>query len=182
MRSSRSPALLLCLLGAVLLVAGAGATWTTVLQQGQAPLPDTTRVVPGSDLVPGLRALGVVALAGVPALLAARRTGRVVVGALLLVLGVVAAVLTVRVLGDLARAVRIDGVTVAGPLSPTVWPYAVVLGGVLVAVAGLLAVLRGRDWPVLGARFDAPTAPPPVEAPTEKSTWEALDRGEDPTR
>lgn len=201
-------ALLLCLLGGVLLLGAAGATWTTVVAEGRAPLPDSTVDVPGSDLVPGLRALALLGLAGVPALLATRRWGRVAVGALLASAGAAAVVVVARVLGDFV--LRISGTASYGdalPLpdggttgfvavvpppdaDPTVWPYAAVLGGVLLAAGGLVAVARGRAWPALGARYEAPASRATTAAPaagdpapvTEKSTWEALDRGEDPTR
>ena len=50
------------------------------------------------------------------------------------------------------------------------------------AGAGALTVLRGRSWPGLGQRYDAPAPRPvPEGPPTERALWEALDRGEDPT-
>ena len=195
--------LLLCLAGAVLLLAGAGATWLTVVVEGRAPLPDVTARVSGADLVPGLRGLGVVGLAAVPALLSVRGWGRVAVGVLLAGTGALAAVLVVRVLADVGAAVSGSGTLMdvgfaafaAGegpPLSP--WPYAVLLGSLLLAAAGLLVVVRGRAWPALGRRYEAPAARPasalsegPATAPAagpsaDKDVWEALDRGEDPTR
>lgn len=78
------------------------------------------------------------------------------------------------------------------------------------AVVGLAVVGRGNRWPALGARFEAPAARQPAGQPTaqpreqptgqpteqpteqpaeqpgqealERATWDALDRGEDPTR
>ena len=188
-------ALLLCLVGAVLLLAGAGAPWSTVVVEGSAPLPDVTTRVVGADLVPGLRGLGVVALAAVPALLSVRGWGRVAVGALVAAAGALATVLVGRVLADVGAAVSRSGSVVrsgfvafeggAGPaLSP--WPYAVLLGSVLLLLAGLLAVVRGRGWPALGRRYEAPAARPAAATaeggPGDKDVWEALDRGEDPTR
>ena len=166
-------ALLLCLVGAVLLLAGAGATWSTVVVEGQAPLPDVTERVSGADLVPGLRGLGVVALAAVPALLSVRGWGRVAVGVLLAATGALAVVLVGRVLAD-----PVEGLSAM--------PYAVLLGSLLVLAAGLLVVVRGRAWPALGRRYEAPAArpvPAPTVGPTgDRDVWEALDRGEDPTR
>ncbi len=202
MRSSRSLALLLCLAGAALLLAGASGQWASARITGLAPLPDRDVVVRGADLVGGLRALGVVALAGVPALLAARRRGRQAVGVLLLAAGVAAVALTGRVLADLSERVYVSDAwsDSAGPLPPgdgfvllaaptsvdgTAWPYAVLVAGLLVAVAGLLAVVRGASWEALGARYEPPAAAGTAPAPApegDKHTWEALDRGEDPTR
>ena len=200
-------ALLLCLAGAVLLLAGAGATWSTVVLQGRAPLPDVTARVSGADLVPGLRGLGVVGLAALPALLSVRGWGRVAVGALVAGAGALAAVLVGRVLADVGAAVSGSGGAggfgwvafaqgTGPPLSP--WPYAVLLGSLLLLAAGLLVVVRGRAWPALGRRYEAPATRPaaaPAGGPPgglaggppggphgDKDVWEALDRGEDPTR
>ena len=61
------------------------------------------------------------------------------------------------------------------------------LGGVLVAHAGLKALLRGGSWPGLGSRYERATEP--VEyversgpSRSDVAMWDALDRGEDPTR
>ncbi|MCU1691670.1 MAG: Trp biosynthesis associated, transrane protein Oprn/Chp [Frankiales bacterium] len=195
MRRGLAAALLLCLAAGVLLLAAASGTWAAVLVPALAPLPSRTVDVSGGDLVGGLRALGVVALAGVPALLSVRRTGRVAVGLLLTAAGLLVVVLAARVLLDReaqvlgTRAYRDaagvpDGARVYGDglVGGSAWPYAALLGGVLLLGAGLLAVVRGRSWPALGATYEAPSARPVVVAePTDKGTWDALDRGEDPT-
>jgi hypothetical protein len=49
----------------------------------------------------------------------------------------------------------------------------------LLVAAGLLIVVRGRSWASMSSRYDAP-AQRPREG--EASLWEALDRGEDPTK
>ena len=59
------------------------------------------------------------------------------------------------------------------------WPWAALVGSVLLAAGGLLVALRGRRWAVLSGRYDAPAA---RRTAPEVSAWEALDRGEDPTR
>ena len=127
---------LLCLLGAFVVLVAAGRTWAFV-EVAAGPLVDArTDRHTGTDIVPGLSALGLLGLAGVVALAATRRTGRTLVGLLLLV----------------------------------------------------LTATRGRSWPALGERSEAPAratavAPPqePTEPLTERSLWEAFDRGEDPT-
>ena len=67
------------------------------------------------------------------------------------------------------------------------------LGGVLLLLAGVLVITRGRDWPGKSSRYEAPTGRRVVApgaaakrtAGTEPSSpndlWKALDRGEDPT-
>ncbi len=191
-------ALLLCGVAGVLLLSGASGTWAHARIEGLSPLPDREVDVRGRDLVAGLRAVGVLALAGVPALLAARRWGRAALGAVLLAGGVLAAVLVARVLADLdGRVYASEAWTQAGGPAPTVpgfslvpaptavhrtaLPLLTLAGGVLLLLAGLLTLVRGRSWAGLGARYEAPAARPVVEAPTDKGTWDALDRGEDPT-
>jgi uncharacterized membrane protein (TIGR02234 family) len=77
-------------------------------------------------------------------------------------------------------------------ISGTPWQAAVIVGALLIFAAGLATALRGQDWPVMSARYDAPgarasaaggaagqgsTAPRSDAA----SMWESLNGGEDPT-
>jgi uncharacterized membrane protein (TIGR02234 family) len=70
------------------------------------------------------------------------------------------------------------------------WHVAVLIGALLVFLAGLLTALRGPDWPVMSSRYDAPTGQgarggrraAPRGRPTDAATmWESLNGGEDPT-
>jgi uncharacterized membrane protein (TIGR02234 family) len=83
------------------------------------------------------------------------------------------------------------------------WQAAVIVGALLIFAAGLATALRGQDWPVMSARYDAPGArdaaaangaaePGAAEpgAADKRSTarksdaasmWESLNGGEDPT-
>jgi uncharacterized membrane protein (TIGR02234 family) len=181
-RRELSTAVLLCLVGAFVVLVAAGRAWTSV-EVPAGPLADArTATRTGADLVPGVRALGLVGLAGVVALAATRRTGRTLVGGVLLLTGagVVAAVLG----ADLATAtVRTEGLE--GAVTMTAWPWLTATGGGLLAAAGLLTTLRGRSWSALGRRYEAPataaTATAAPQEPTGRGLWEALDRGEDPT-
>jgi len=183
-RSGLRTAVLLCLAGAVIVLVAAGRTWVSV-EVGAGPLTEArTDARTGTDLVPGVSALGLVGLAGVVALAATRRVGRAVVGVVLALTGagVVAAVLTADLAG---AAADVDG---PSRVDVTAWSWTTASGGVLLAAAGVLTVLRGRSWPALGRRYEAPAGaavPAPAQAPTEplteKGLWEALDRGEDPT-
>ena len=103
----------------------------------------------------GTAALALVALAGAGAVLLVRNRTRLVLGATLV--GVAAALVAVG-------------------LSPVRWHA--VLGAVPLALGGLLILLRARHWPQPRGRYDAR---PPRTTGTPRDTWDALDRGEDPT-
>ena len=184
-------ALGLCLLGAVVVLVAGSRGWTRA-ELPAGPLSDAGVVVlTGTELGTGVRALGLVGLAGAVALLATRRLGRPAVGVLLALAG--AGVVLSVLVPDLAEATRRDD-RVGGqpvPVSTTPWPAVTAAGGALLAAAGLLGVARGRGWPVMGQRYEAPSAHgrAPVagaidDAAAERgqrALWEALDRGEDPT-
>ena len=66
------------------------------------------------------------------------------------------------------------------------WHVAVLLGALLIFVAGLATALRGPDWPVMSARYDAPGGqeahqPQQSRALDAATMWESLNGGEDPT-
>ena len=185
MRRGPALAVLLCLLGAFLVLVAAGRTWLSGVEALPAPLPARDVALTAADLGLALQALGLVGLAGVPALAATRRTGRVVVGVLLLLAGVLVVVRAAGVLLDPDAAADAASTDPAG-LSLTAWPAVAGAGGLLLAGAGLLVAVRGRRWAALGRRYEAPGSPVPLEPETagpvaERELWEALDRGEDPT-
>ncbi|MGC9667394.1 Trp biosynthesis-associated membrane protein [Planosporangium sp. 12N6] len=159
-------AVLTCAAGAGLALFAVGRTWARVTVVRAAPLPPLHEAKTGSALLPWLPALALVALAGAGALLATRGLLRTAVGVLLVGSGLGLAV------GAVARL---------GAGASPVWPLATVLGGLLVAGAGGLAVARGRQWPGMAARYERPAR---VSGParSEAQIWDALDRGEDPTR
>ncbi len=176
MRSRRELrlAVLLCLLGAALVLFAVARTWVTFVDPGALTISALRRDVAGSALVPGARALGYVGLAGVLALAATKRWGRVVVGVLVLGAGV-GVVLTVA-------AALTDGLVEPGQERASVqhtWPVLALLGGMLLTASGALVAVRGRRWAALSASYEQPAAPKPVEG--DKGVWDALDRGDDPT-
>lgn len=196
--------MLACLVGAVLVLLALVRDWATVPLAGSALLPGRDVGVSGAELVPGVRALALVGLAGVVGLAATRGRGRSAVGAVLGLVGVVVVVETVRAASDLrARVAGLDAVGDAGgagPVDGTAWPALAVLGALLLVAAGALVAVRGRHWSALSERYDAPVvgargapeppppATPPVTPPvappvahTDKALWDDLDRGEDPT-
>lgn len=168
----------LCLLGAALVLLALSRPWLTLRLGAAPPLPSRRVDIRGAHLVPGARALGLLGLAGVAALPATRRLGRVLVGLLLVGAGAGVVADIARALADPRAALVRSGSPAQDGAGLGVWPWVAIAGAVLIGAAGLLAVVRGRRWSELSARYDAPSAPRPQREP---SLWEQLDRGEDPT-
>ncbi|MFB9320641.1 Trp biosynthesis-associated membrane protein [Cryptosporangium minutisporangium] len=149
-----------------------GRVWASATVERVAPLPPEAVHTTGRDLVPWAAGAALVGAAGGLALLAARGLGRLAVAVLLGLAGIATAVGGVRGLtGD----------------STFGWPLLCVAGGALVLAAGVVALARGRGWAAMGARYDAPS--PRAKAPAAvgpdappTALWDALDRGDDPTR
>ncbi|WP_162605500.1 Trp biosynthesis-associated membrane protein [Jiangella ureilytica] len=186
-------------LGALVLLAAGGVLGLVAASRpwGRAELSSslsvTSTTVSGSDLVPLAPAVALVALAAVVAVPAVRRLGRRVVGAALALLGAAQAALAALTLPDLAGRVRDwlesspDGLGSAEEITTSpAWAVAVVVAGLLVTAAGALVAVRGPGWPAMGARYERPAGHARAEGaakPAEgnRATWDALDRGDDPT-
>ncbi|MGR8011128.1 TIGR02234 family membrane protein [Streptomyces hypolithicus] len=191
-RRSLAVALLLGALGAAVVLLGSGRTWAegaTAVGGGSVPLD-----VQGQDVTGAPAALAIVGLAALVAVLAVRRAGRLLVSALLALSGAAAAATAFAgasgraALDEKAAGMTGDTSATAAALTHTAWPYVTAAGGLLILLAGLLALRYGRSWPAMSGRYErdgtprarkAPAAPAP-DRPEE--LWKALDRGEDPTR
>jgi uncharacterized membrane protein (TIGR02234 family) len=170
--------------GAAVVTGFAGRTWATVTSG--TGLGTFGQQLSGRSLSGSIAALGWAGLAGIAALLATRGWVRVAIGALLAAFGLIVAVLSplavrrahvVSAAGEKSNLARLGGAVV---VHVNAWWALSLAGGVLLAAAGLLTVVRGRAWPGMSARYDRPgTARPVSDDPT--SLWKALDRGDDPT-
>jgi len=181
---------LIALLGGVVAWAAAGRPWA-IATVGQAS--NTLKVAAsGNDLSAGVTAFGLTALAGGLALFATRRLARRLVGVLLIAAGIGAAVYAFgergtshasHVLADKAAAKGFAAGSVS--VHTASWWILAVLGGVLVALAGVSALVRGATWPGMSSRYEnaaaGPAAARPADTGSSKDLWDALDRGEDPT-
>lgn len=195
-------ALVLCAAGAAMVLASATRGWVSVDVARASPLPAVAFTETGRDVEPLVAALGVVGLAGVVGLLATRRTGRLVLGALLAVAGVA---VVLRALAHLAAPSRDHALALLDAHGPVVsvrsdgavsahvhvlWPAATAGGGLLLCAGGLATVLRARSWPGMSSRYDPPAPRRAPDNPSREAAaraassqdlWDALDRGEDPT-
>lgn len=204
-RAGRSlgAALLLGAAGSAVVLIASGQTWaegSAVVAGGSVSLDAGGRDVTG---VPA--ALAVVGLAALVAVFAVRTAGRMLVSALLALSGAGATVAALIGASDSAalddKAARTTGDTAAtiGALTHTAWPYVTAAGGLLILLAGLLALRYGAHWPTMSGRYERDGTPraarahkpatrptkataPAVDPDRPEDIWKALDRGEDPTR
>lgn len=181
------------LAGATLAVLGAGRAWLSGSAAAGPGLPVIELAPTGRALAPGVVALSLVALAGLLALAGTRGRGRVGVGIVVALAGAGVAVLagTSGAVGDVEATAYERASAALGTSAPSVtgvagtpWPLVTSAAGALVAAGGVLISLRGPRWAGLGRRFESSaSAPAPAEpGPGERRIWDALDRGEDPSR
>ena len=147
----------------------------------------------GSDVTGVPAALAIVGLAALVAVFAVRKSGRLLVAALLALCGggtIAAALLGASdssALDEKAAQAAGDTSATVDALSHTAWPYVAAAGGALILLAGLLALRYGRHWPAMSGRYERDGAPRPrrkaavVDPDRPEDIWKALDRGEDPT-
>lgn len=176
-------------LGAASVLVAAGQTW------GEAAVRfagGELRVeVTGSEVSGLPSALALVGLAALVAVFAVRRASRGVVAALLALCGVGTAAAAVWGAADTSaletKAAEATGLAdgALGPAAHTGWPWLAVAGGILLLLAGVLALSHGPHWPAMSGRYERSSAPSPATRPAAgrpEELWKALDRGEDPTR
>jgi uncharacterized membrane protein (TIGR02234 family) len=187
-RTRLSAALGLVLLGGAGALLVSGRAWQTVTVSRVRPFTDEVVDVSGRTLEPAVAALGVVALAGVVAVLATRGVARRLVGvalagaALAMAWPAVAGLRTVS--AQRARSLVSDARTAAGldPAHPPhvtvhpVWPVLTLLCALAVLAGGIAVALWGDRWLVMSARYEAP-----APQRTHATLWSDLDRGHDPT-
>ncbi|MFD7131421.1 TIGR02234 family membrane protein [Streptomyces sp. NPDC059894] len=190
-RRSLALALLCGALGAAVALLSTRQRWsagTATVAGGAFPL-----TAKGSDVTGVPAALAIVGLAALVAVFAVRRAGRLAVAGLLALsgAGIVAAALLgasdSSALDEKAAQASGDTSATVASLTHTAWPYAAAVGGVLILLAGLLALRYGGMWPAMSGRYERDGAPRPrrrsrpVDPDRPEEMWKALDRGEDPT-
>ncbi|MFB8029812.1 TIGR02234 family membrane protein [Streptomyces sp. NPDC056465] len=192
-RRSLAAGLLLGAAGATVVLLASGQTWAegeAAVGGGVLPLS-----ADGQDVTGLPAALAVVGLAALVAVFAVRGGGRLLVAGLLALSGLGAGLSAWAGASDSAaldeQAARTTGDTAAtvDALSHTAWPYVTAAGGLLILLAGLLALRFGSRWPAMSGRYERDGTPRPRKAPRTapdperpEELWKALDRGEDPTR
>lgn len=144
--------------------------------------------ITGGEWEPALVPLALLALAGIPGVLATGGWIRRAVGAVLAAAGAWALFLGARpqlgMPADRGQLAAVDGAPSGGRLSDVVviepWSLLASLGGLLLLAAGLLLVLRASAMSRLGTRYSAP-ATQRREPDPDRRLWDTLDGGDDPT-
>lgn len=157
-------------LGSVLVLVAAGREWVANVRPAGDAVPT------GSELSPALTPLALAALAGVVAVLATKGVGRRLMGGLLALCGLAAAVASWRATEASTVLDRLRQGAGALTWDTTAWPYIAVTGALIVAGAGVVAIVRGGRWSAMSGRYERQTP-----AMDDRSLWDALDRGDDPT-
>ncbi len=174
-------AMVLALVSAVLLFVASGAHWAH--GTGRRPAGVSFVVVKASvsgHAVAGVvEAVALVALAAVVAVPATRGRGRVVAGILVFAGGIAGAVGAVASRSS-ARAHVVHQLPTGATVVSDPWWSAALAGAVLLALVGAILAVRGPRWSALSSRYEPPAATK-VATPGDAGTWDALDRGEDPT-
>jgi uncharacterized membrane protein (TIGR02234 family) len=186
-------------LAALLAALGAGVVLLTIGRgwaHGEVTTPIVFKVTAtGSQLTGVPYALGLAGLAGALALFAVRRIGRYLVGAVLALAGAGTVYAVADRLSSLDGALRTQAGTqglgsdaVISSVDNTLWPYVTILGGVLLCLAGVYTLARGRSWSGLGSRYESPAAraprtaqAKPADEVTARDLWDAQGRGTDLT-
>ncbi|MEV8453494.1 TIGR02234 family membrane protein [Streptomyces sp. NPDC052095] len=191
-RRTLASGLLLGAAGAAVVLLASGQTWAegvAAVGGGSLPLSADGRDVTG---VPA--ALAIVGLAALVAVFAVRGASRTAVAGLLALSGLGAGLSACLGAVDSAaldeKAAETTGDTSAtiGALAHTAWPYVTAAGGLLILLAGLLALRYGGRWPTMSGRYERDGTPRPrktarpLDPDRPEDLWKALDRGEDPTR
>jgi len=175
--------LVLLAVGAAIVLVSYGMTWAVarvpLVSEDAGAVHDLA--LTGRDLLPWAAVSGWVALAGLAGIAATRSWGRQAVGVVVLLAGlasVAGALWFAAGSGSLVsvslRSTVDPGVSVAFEASPA-WLLAV-LGGLAVLVCGVATVLRGRSWPVMGAKYERAAG-----GSSTRSAWDLQDMGQDPT-
>jgi uncharacterized membrane protein (TIGR02234 family) len=142
--------------------------------------------VTGHELVPAAGALGLAALACLAALIATRGMVRRAAGALLAAAGAAIAIAAATSVGRAHVAAVAAAHSLGTARVPRValaafpWWAVAAAGGLVIVVTGMLAVWRGTRWPGMSSRYDRPGGSRRA-ADDPAMTWDALDRGADPT-
>ncbi|WP_187280512.1 Trp biosynthesis-associated membrane protein [Microbispora sp. CSR-4] len=188
-----------CAAGGGLALLAAGRVWValgTVKGTAEGPAGAGSGSLTGNDLVAWLTPAALAALAAVLAVLATRGAARRVTSVVVALLGVAVAAgawdgtREATILSVAARHMT-TAVTSSGHISVEsrawVWPLLTVVGGLVLAGAGVAAAILSARWPGMSSRYERGAGHTGTGGGTarvkdaDRAMWDAIDEGEDPT-
>ncbi|MRK02133.1 hypothetical protein GEV27_11425 [Aeromicrobium sp. S22] len=185
------PVVLVTLAAGGLAFFAAARTWADAKLSSEG-LPPSTVGVSGTDAEPLVSALALVVVTAALAVLAAGPRLRRVVGALTMLVSVLAVVVAPPSGSDaLDRALRkaaeespsFTGPESIGDISSTPWYAVTVLAFVVAFLLGAATIRWAGAWPTMGRRYEAPAARAAgTEEVSDSDMWKAMDEGQDPTQ
>lgn len=149
---------------------------------GQVPV-----VVTGTQAAPAVSAAALVLLAAGAAIGLVGPVGRWVVVVVVIASGLLVAASSWAVIGDpgpvaASRVAEATGVsTLAAPVTLTAAPYAVVGLGLVLVILGAWLAATSRAWSRPSARHEAAGGAVAATIDDDRSAWDALTRGNDPS-
>ncbi|WP_061300258.1 Trp biosynthesis-associated membrane protein [Herbidospora cretacea] len=171
--------LVVCAAGGALALLSAGQVWAQLLAPTGLTNPEALHDVTGPEVAPVVTPVTLAALAGCVAVLATKGVWRQVIGALVAICGGAVVIAMMRVFDDVLLLESAD--LTGAAVQVTVWPWLTGAGGVLLIGGGLWAAVAGGRWPGMSSRYDRTGRDGRDGPPTERSMWDAIDRGDDPT-
>ncbi|WP_066362051.1 Trp biosynthesis-associated membrane protein [Herbidospora mongoliensis] len=168
--------LLVCAAGGGLALFAGSQAWAQLLAPTGPANPEAVHDVLGSDVAPVITPVVLAALAGCVAVLAVKGVWRQVIGALVAICGAAVVIAMNRVFDDVLLLESAD--LTGAAVQVTVWPWLTGLGGVLLLGGGVWAAVAAGRWPGMSSRYDRPDH---GKQPTDRSMWDSIDRGDDPT-
>lgn len=187
MTLSRRTVALTALAGAALLLLSSTLTWVTATGLGETAAVEHIDV-PGSDAAETVAAMGLVGLAAGVAVTIARRFGRWMIAAVLLISALASLVSAIGAIIDPHQAAQRAVGEVTGTMmeaadySLGVGPFAAALGAVMMGAAAVALGAVSHRWPDARAakKYRRVSAHEEAE-PDEYDLWDGLSEGEDPT-
>ncbi|MDM7831033.1 Trp biosynthesis-associated membrane protein [Cellulomonas edaphi] len=141
----------------------------------------------GADVAPAVPAAALVLLACGAAIALVGRIGRWVVVAVVAAMGLLVVAAALQALADpwgSGLHQLVVGATSVGSdesdVTTSAWPYVAVVVGVVVLLAAVWLGSASRRWAAPSRRHEGTTGPKP-EVQDERSAWDALSRGDDPS-
>jgi uncharacterized membrane protein (TIGR02234 family) len=180
---------------------GASQPWARV-EIAVAGVPRSTIETAGTSAVPWVGALALVILAGALAIIPTGGVLRRIVGVVVLLAALAAAIGTLTagsaiddaLAEDVAESPAsggVDDAAVVAAADRPAWRWLCLGGSLMGVAAGALVASQGQRWPTMGSRYDAPSgrsSGQPSGRPTastddqdDADLWKAMDEGRDPT-